>query len=182
MTERQKMLAGQMYFAADSELDAGRLRARRLCHRINYEYAEWPDRLKLFDELLGSYGKNMLIEPPVYIDYGSNLYVGDDFFMNFNCCILDDAPVKIGNNVMLAPFVQIYTATHPLDHNERKSGYEYAKPVTIGNDVWIGGGAIICPGVTIGDRAVIAAGEVVTKDVPEAVVVGGNPARVIKEI
>ncbi|WNJ17640.1 sugar O-acetyltransferase [Pontibacter sp. G13] len=183
MTEKEKMAAGLMYNPTDPELVEDRLMARLLFQRINaMNDAAASERNALFYELFGSAGANLWIEPPFYCDYGYHITVGENFFMNFNCCILDVAPVTIGDRVMLAPHVQIYTATHPLDPVERSSGKEFAKPITIGNDVWIGGGAIICPGVTIGDAAVIAAGAVVTKDVAPRTVVGGNPAKVIKEI
>lgn len=122
------------------------------------------------------------MEPNIRFDYGYNTYVGENFYANFDCTILDVCEVRIGDNCMLAPGVHIYTATHPIDPVERNSGQEFGKPVTIGNNVWIGGGAIINPGVTIGDDVVIASGAVVTKDVPDRVVVGGNPAKIIKRL
>jgi maltose O-acetyltransferase len=183
MTEKQKMLAGEMYNPADSELIKARYRTRLLFHKFNSlseEYLE--ERTKVMYEIFTAAGDNLFVEPPFYCDYGSNIKLGNNVFMNFNCCILDVATVTIGNNCMLAPNVQIYTATHPLEYKLRNSGKEYAKPITIGNNVWIGGGAIICPGVTIGDNTVIAAGAVVTKNFPKDVVIGGNPATVIKTI
>lgn len=183
MTEKEKMLGGQMYDPMDPILCEERIAARLKFQHIN-SIAE-TDKAKrdiLFYELMGSAGKGLWIEPPFYCDYGSNIKLGDHVFMNFNCCILDVMEVKIGNNVMLAPNVQIYTATHPLEAKARNSGREFAKGITIGNDVWIGGGAIICPGVTIGNGVVIGAGAVVTKDVPDDVFVGGNPAKIIKHI
>lgn len=183
MTEKEKMLDGQMYRPLDEELSAERERARLLFQKINVmDEARREDRVRLFYELMGKAGQNLWIEPPFYCDYGYNIEVGDHVFMNFNCCILDVMKVRIGNYVMFAPGVQVYTATHPLEANARKSGREYAKPVTIGNDVWIGGNAIICPGVTIGNGAVVGAGAVVTRDVPENALVAGNPARVMKVI
>ncbi|MEZ4875488.1 MAG: sugar O-acetyltransferase [Flavobacteriaceae bacterium] len=183
MTEKQKMLAGEMYNPLDKVLMAERERAKLLFQQINaLDETHKEKRNKLLYELLGHAGKNLWIEPPFYCDYGYNITVGYNVFMNYNCCILDVMPVTLGNRVMLAPNVQIYTVTHPLNAKERNSGKEFAKPITIGDDVWIGGGAIICPGVTIGNRAVIAAGAVVTKDVPEDVLVGGNPAKIIKSI
>ena len=124
----------------------------------------------------------MRIEPPFFCDYGTNIELGDKVFFNFNCVILDVAKVTIGSNVMFGPAVQIYTATHPMDAEERRSGLEFAKPVRIGNDVWLGGGVIVCPGVTIGDAAVIGAGSVVVRDIPAGVFAAGNPCRVIREI
>ncbi len=177
------MLAGQLYDPMDKELLRLRSRARQLCHGFSAaDPLDTKSRAHIAHELLGSAGRNILIESPVMLDYGVHTHVGDDFFMNFNCCILDGAEVFIGDRVMIAPYVQIYTATHPLEASARNAGRELAKSITIGNDVWIGGGAIICPGVTIGDRAVVAAGSVVIKDVPQDVLVGGNPARVIRSI
>ncbi|MGK0363149.1 MAG: maltose O-acetyltransferase [Saprospiraceae bacterium] len=183
MTEKQKMLSGNLYDASDPVLDAERHHARLLFQKINAMSDEVKEeRNKLFYKLMGRAGEGMVIEPPFHCDYGYNIHLGEKVFMNFNCCILDVMEVRMGNNVMLAPNVQIYTATHPMDAKERASGLEFAKPVTIGDDVWIGGGAIICPGVTIGDRVVIGAGAVVTKNVPDDVFVGGNPAKIIKRI
>ena len=183
MTEKEKMLSGQLYDASDSTLTAERHNARLLFQKINSLTEKDKElRDKLFYDLFGKSGKNLSIEPPFYCDYGSNISVGDNVFMNFNCCILDVMEVTMGDNVLIAPNVQIYTATHPMDAKTRSSLLEFAKPIKIGNDVWIGGGAIICPGVTIGDRVVIGAGAIVTKDVPDDVFVGGNPARIIKNI
>jgi maltose O-acetyltransferase len=183
MTEKQKMLSGKLYDASDPVLDAERHHARLLFQKINnMSDEEKEERNKLLYELMGSAGEGMWIEPPFRCDYGYNIHLGKKVFMNFNCCILDVMEVRMGNNVMLGPQVQIYTATHPMDAKERASGLEFAKPVTIGDDVWIGGGAIICPGVTVGDRVVIGAGAVVTKDVPDDVFIGGNPAKIIKKI
>ena len=183
MTEKEKMLAGEMYDPLDAVLVEERHRARVLFQRINSLNEDEKDRRnELLKELIPIQGSDAWIEPPFYCDYGYNIKLGNAVFMNFNCCILDVMPVNIGNNVMLGPAVQIYTATHPLEAAPRNSGREYAKPVSIGNDVWIGGGAIINPGVNIGNGVVIGSGAVVTKDVPDNVFVGGNPARIIKEI
>jgi len=177
------MLTGQMYDPMDPELVDERLKARLKFQEINTTTEERkPERDQNFRNLLGAAGEGLWIEPPFYCDYGYNIKVGKSVFMNYNCCILDVMEVTIGNNVMFAPNVQIYTATHPLEAKARNSGREYAKPISIGNDVWIGGGAIVCPGVTIGNGVVIGAGAVVTKDVPDNVFVAGNPARVIKKI
>jgi maltose O-acetyltransferase len=182
-TEKEKMLAGEMYNPADPELVKDRENARRLVRIFNQTLEnEGNKRVKLLKELLGSTGENVYMEPNIRFDYGYNTYVGKNFFANFDCTILDVCEVRFGDNCLLAPGVQIYTATHPLNPTERNSGKEYAKPITIGNNVWIGGSAIINPGVTIGNNVVIASGAVVTKDVPDNVVVGGNPARVIKQI
>ncbi|GAA0337858.1 maltose acetyltransferase domain-containing protein [Bacillus carboniphilus] len=182
-TEKEKMLLGEMYNPADSVLLAERLKARELTRLFNESLETEEDKRKgLLKELLGSTGVQVMIEPSFRCDYGYNIHVGENFFANFNCVFLDVCEIRFGDNCMLAPGVHIYTATHPLDAAERNTGYEYGKPVTIGNNVWVGGLAVINPGVTIGDNAVIASGAVVTKDVPANVVVGGNPARVIKEI
>lgn len=183
MTEKEKMLSGLLYDAGDPELAAERHRARLLCQKINnMNEAKKEARVALLYELLGKAGEGLWIEPPFYCDYGSHITVGEKVFMNFNCCILDVMEVRLGDRALLGPNVQIYTATHPMDAATRASGLEYAKPVYIGNDVWIGGGAVICPGVTLGDRVVVGAGAVVTKDVPADVFVAGNPARLIKKL
>ena len=177
------MISGQMYNALDQELTADRKKARLVFQEINQLNEEHKDRRdQLFYSLMGAAGKNLWIEPPFYCDYGYNIILGDHVFMNYNCCILDVAPVRIGNNVMFAPGVQVLTATHPLEAKARNSGKEFAKPITIGNEVWVGGNAIICPGVTIGDRAVIGAGAVVTRDIPADTFAAGNPAKKIKDI
>lgn len=182
-TEKQKMLAGELYRASDSELVANRQEARRLTRLYNATTEqEIEQRKQIISELWGAARQNIEIEPPFYCDYGSNIYVGDDFYMNFGGVILDCASVHIGNNVLCAPGVHIYTATHPTDPDIRRSGLELAAPVKIGNNVWIGGGAIICPGVTIGDDTTIGAGSVVVKDLPAKVVAVGNPCRVIKHL
>ncbi|WP_186576987.1 sugar O-acetyltransferase [Aquibacillus kalidii] len=182
-TEREKMLDSEMYNPSDAELVEGRKEARRLVRLYNQTLVTETDkRMELLKKLLGSTGEYIKMEPNIRFDYGCNTYVGENFFANFDCTILDVCEVRIGDNCMLAPGVQIYTATHPIDPTERNSGKEYGKPINIGNNVWIGGSAIINPGVTIGDNVVIASGAVVTKDVPNSVVVGGNPARVIKEL
>jgi maltose O-acetyltransferase len=182
-TEREKMLAGELYVALDPELVALRARCRELCYDLNHSRDSEGDlRRRIFRELLGAGGDTAWIEPPFYCDYGGNLYLGANVFMNFNCIVLDVAPVRIGSRVMFGPNVQVYTATHPLDAAARSSGQEYAKPITIGDDVWVGGSAVILPGVTIGDRAVIGAGAVVTKDVPADVFAAGNPCKVIRKL
>jgi len=179
--EWQKMIAGEMYLANDPELVALRANTRRVLRAYNAS-VEGPGRVDLLIELLGRRAENLWIEPPFHCDYGLNISVGRNVYFNFDCVVLDVAPVTIGSDTMFGPAVQIYTATHPLDPIERKSGYEYAKPIAIGSDVWVGGGSIILPGVTIGDAAVIGAGAVVTKDVPARAFVAGNPARVIREL
>lgn len=178
-TEKEKMLSGEYYNAMDSQLEAERAQARRLTHRLNVtEYGDSEAAVKILKELIPESGKHFWIEPPFYCDYGYNIKVGDAVYFNFNCVVLDVMPVTIGSNVLFGPNVQIYTATHPISAEERRQWLEFAKPITIGDDCWIGGGAIICPGVTIGDRCVIGAGAVVTKDIPDDAIAVGNPARV----
>ncbi len=182
-TEKEKMLAGELYKAWDEELRAESLHAKKLIRQFNATTEEEPEqRTALLKELFGSTGENVYIEPSLRVDYGYNIHVGENFFANFDCTILDVCEVRIGDNCMLAPGVSIYTATHPIDPYERIAGPELGKPITIGHNVWIGGRAIINPGVTIGDNAVIASGAVVTKNVPDNTIVGGNPARVIRTI
>ncbi|AQY50333.1 maltose O-acetyltransferase [Listeria weihenstephanensis FSL R9-0317] len=182
MTEREKMISGELYRAGDAELVADRERARHLCAAINGVVSDKDEREKPIRELLGMAGKDVYMEPNVRCDYGYNIEVGDYFYANFDCVFLDCAPIKIGNNCMFAPGVHVYTAYHPLDADERNSGLELAKAVTIGNNVWVGGRSVINPGINIGDNAVIGSGSVVTKDVPANAVVAGNPARVIRQL
>lgn len=182
-TEREKMVAGELYRPSDKELTDRRMEIRELIRKYNdttsYEHAERAD---LLHKILGSSKGKAYIEPTFRCDYGYNIHLGENFYANFDCVMLDICEIRIGDNCMLAPGVHIYTATHPLHPVERNSGYELGKPVTIGDNVWIGGRSIINPGVTIGDNAVIGSGAVVTKDVPANTVVGGNPAKFIKEI
>ncbi|WP_347551116.1 maltose acetyltransferase domain-containing protein [Pseudalkalibacillus hwajinpoensis] len=182
-TEKEKMINGELYEPADEELMYERHHARRITRLFNQTTeSDEEERTRLLKEFFGSTKENVYIEPSFKCDYGYNIHVGENFFANFDCVILDICEIRFGDNCMLAPGVHIYAATHPIHPVERNSGKEYGKPVTIGNNVWIGGGAIINPGVTIGDNVVVAAGAVVTKDVATNVVVGGNPARVIKTI
>jgi len=182
-TEKEKMLAGEIYNPADPELVRDREEARRkvLVYNQTLE-TEVEKRIQILKDLLGSTGGNIYMQPNIRFDYGYNTYVGENFYANFDCTFLDVCEIRIGDNCMLGPNVHIYTATHPINPFERNSGKEYGKPVNIGDNVWIGGGSIINPGVTIGDNVVIASGSVVTKDVPANVVVGGNPAKIIKQI
>lgn len=182
-SEKEKMLQGQLYLASDPQLVQERENARRLTRLFNHTLeTEMEKRTEILKELFGGAGTSLYIEPTFRCDYGSNIYVGENFYANFDCVILDVCEVRIGDNCFMAPGVHIYTATHPLNPYERISGAEYGKPVTIGDNVWIGGRAVINPGVTIGDNVVIASGAVVTKDVPDNVVVGGNPGKIIKKI
>jgi maltose O-acetyltransferase len=181
-TERQKMLSGQPYNALDPELAAARERARDLCHALNAtRERDAAERRRVLSELFAAGGDSVWMQPPFFCDYGSNIELGERVFFNFNCVILDVCSVKIGSFTQFGPAVQIYTATHPLNAEQRRKE-ESGKPVAIGADVWVGGGAIILPGVRIGARAVIGAGSVVTRDVPEGVLAVGNPCRVVREI
>jgi maltose O-acetyltransferase len=182
-TEKEKMLSGELYQAADVELVKDRLNARRLTRLFNQSIeTDDEQRKELLTELFGSTGNNYYVEPSFRCDYGYNIHVGENFYANFDCVFLDVCEIRIGDNCFIAPGVHIYTATHPIEAQERISGAEFGKPVTLGNNVWIGGRAVINPGVKIGNNVVIASGAVVTKDVPDNVVVGGIPARVIKQI
>jgi maltose O-acetyltransferase len=182
-SEKAKMLNGNLYDASDTELMAEREHARELTQQYNQTTETDPERREdLLRDLLGSTGDNCWIEPPFRCDYGSNIHVGEDFYANFGCVVLDVCRVEVGRNCMVGPGVHIYTATHPLDAAERNAGAEYGKPVIIGTDIWIGGRAVINPGTTVGDGSVVAAGAVVTEDVPSGVVVQGNPATVVREL
>lgn len=181
MTEKEKMLAGALYNAADPELAALRQAAREKREQVNQEL-DGSRRTELMKEWLGTTGERIYVETPVTLDYGCNTHVGEDFFANFGWMVLDVCPVTIGKNAMLGPNVQLYTALHPLDAEERIAGLEYGAPITIGDNVWIGGGAMILAGVTLGDNVVVGAGSVVTKSFGDNVVIAGNPARVIKTL
>ena len=175
------MLAGELYDALDKQLSDERLKARLLIKELNDSREDQvEERLRILKELIPNSGEGLWLQPPFFCDYGYNIKIGDKVFFNFNCVVLDVAPVNIGSRTLFGPNVQIYTATHPMNHEERASGLEFAKPITIGNDVWIGGSAVICPGVSIGDRSVIGAGSVVTKDIPADVFAAGNPCKVIR--
>ena len=181
-TELQKMLDGELYDASDEQLTAMRASARQLLFQYNQlTAASRESKITILQQLLGR-SSNANIEPPFYCDYGRHILVGENFYMNFNCVILDCALVTIGDNVQFGPSVQIYTAYHPLKASERIKGPELAAPIDIGDNVWIGGGAIICPNVTIGQNTTIGAGSVVTRSIPEGVFAAGNPCRVIKTI
>jgi maltose O-acetyltransferase len=181
-SEREKMLAGELYDPLDPELVALRTRARdRLWEYNSTREADEQLRRRILCELFGAGGETAWVQPPFFCDYGLNIYLGEKVYFNFNCVVLDVCAVRIGARTLFGPAVQIYAATHPLDVDLRKT-QEYGDPVTIGSDVWVGGGAIILPGVTIGDRTVIGAGSVVTKDVPAGVVAVGNPCRVLREV
>ena len=177
-TEKRKMLAGEFYHANDAELEADRSAAAAWMVRYNAALsASDADRRALLRELLAEAGDGAIIRPPFYCDYGYNIWIGPDVFFNFNCVVLDVVAVTVGARTQIGPGVQIYTADHPRDPSVRRTGAEFGRPIRIGQDVWIGGGAIILPGVTIGDNAVIGAGSVVTRDVPAGSTARGNPAR-----
>lgn len=181
-SEKEKMLSGEYYSAADEQLTSERDHARNLIFLFNHtKPTEKEQRNHILTQLIRAKG-SFYIEAPFYCDYGYNIEVGDNFYANFGCVILDVNRVQIGDNVLFAPNVQLYTATHPVDPLERLTGKEYAKPIIIGNNVWIGGGSILCPGVKIGDNTTIGAGSVVTKDIPDNVVAAGNPCKVIRKI
>ena len=181
-SERDKMLAGELYDPLDPALVADRERARDLCWRLNAtREAEQEERRRIARELFGSGGDSVWVQPPFFCDYGPNIQLGTKVYFNFNCVVLDVCEVRIGDRTLFGPAVQIYTATHPMDAELRRSR-EFGKPIEIGSDVWVGGGAIICPGVRIGSRTVIGAGSVVTRDVPEGVFAAGNPCRIIREV
>jgi len=181
-SEKEKMLSGEKYLGNDKELVKERIQAKKLLHKINItEYWVNKNTRKLIAELLPNSKNVVHIEPPFYCDYGYNIECGENVFFNVNCVVLDTMKVKIGSNVLFGPGVHIYAATHPLDKIERRT-VENSKPITIGNDCWIGGQVVICPGVTIGSGSVIGAGSVVTKDIPEDSLAVGNPAKVIRKL
>ncbi|AMB89913.1 sugar O-acetyltransferase [Bacillus altitudinis] len=180
-TEKEKMIKGEYYHPNDHTLMADRAKARQLT--FAYQQTNEPSqRMAILKELLGACGEDVVFEGRIQCDYGYNIEVGEHFFANFDAVLLDVCKITIGDHCLLGPNVHIYTAGHPLNPEERQTGIEFGKPVTIGHHVWIGGGAIINPGVTIGDYAVIASGSVVTKDVPSNVIVGGNPAKILKHL
>ncbi len=182
ITEKQKMLQGEYYNAFEETLLQDRKKAQNLCQQLNnIPDGTLEERSDIIKQLLNT-DKVVWIESPFRCDYGYNIDVGENFYANFGCVILDCNLVKIGDDVKLGPNVQVYTATHPIDPKLRKSGKEMAYPITIGDNVWIGGSCIILPGVTIGKNTVIGAGSIVTKNIPDNVVAVGNPCRVIKDI
>lgn len=182
-TEKEKMLAGKPYKAFGNQLLAERQHAKALVFELNSLHPnELEKRNEIIKNLLGQTGKSFFIEPPFRCDYGYNISIGESFYANYNCTILDCAKVTIGNNVLFAPNVSIFTAGHPIHHEPRNQEYEYAFPIQIGNNVWIGGNVVINPGVTIGDNTVIGSGSVVTKDIPSDVIAVGNPCKVLRKI
>jgi maltose O-acetyltransferase len=181
-SELQKMVAGEMYDPLDPELVIARARARDLCQQLNAtRESDHEERRRLLRALFGTGGDSVWMQPPFFCDYGSNIELGERVFFNFNCTVLDVCPVRIGDYTQFGPSVQIYTPLHPFNA-ERRRREEFGKAIEIGSDVWVGGGAMILAGVRIGSRAVIGAGSVVTRDIPEAVFAAGNPCRVIRAI
>ncbi len=183
MNQKERMLAGLPYKAWLDGLGEERMENKLKIHKYNTMSPDKKEELDaLIKDILGKYGKNIVVEPPFHCDYGKNIEVGNNFFVNYNCTILDVGKVIIGENVMFAPNVSIYTAGHPVHPESRNSGYEYGIEVIIGDNVWIGGNVIINPGIKIGNNAVIGAGSVVTKDIPDNAIAVGNPCRVIREV
>lgn len=182
-TQMAKMLAGELYVADDPELYAAQLLAQDLLARFNVTAADAGDeRRALLTSLFGKFGEGSVVKPTLRCDYGFNIAIGDRTFVNYDCVLLDCNRITIGSDVQFAPGVHVYTATHPIDAKERRSGVEYALPVTIEDGVWLGGGAIVCPGVTIGENTVVGAGSVVVQDLPANVVAVGNPCRVVRRL
>ncbi|MGD9639290.1 MAG: sugar O-acetyltransferase [Alphaproteobacteria bacterium] len=183
MEQKKRMIAGLPYKSWFGVLPKERTRNKKLIYKYNNCCPDNKKKIdKLIRKILGKTGEKVHIEAPFYCDYGYNIEVGEEFYANYNCTILDVAKVRIGNNVMFAPNVSIYTAGHPIHPEARNSGYEYGIEVVIGDNVWLGGGVIINPGVTIGDNVVIGSGSVVTKNIPSNVIAAGNPCKVIREI
>lgn len=183
MTERERMLSGELYFPGEEALSAARERTKGLTWRYNQMApTDWEGRTALLRELLGHLGEDSWIEPSFHCDYGANITLGDGVFINYDCVFLDVAPITIGNRVLIAPQAGLYTAGHPLDPEVRASGLEFGRPITLEDDVWLGGHVTVCPGVTVGRGSVIAAGAVVTGDIPAGVVAAGNPCKVLRPL
>jgi len=181
-TEREKMLAGELYEPNDLELVAARTQARNLCQALNATTeADAEGRRGILRELFRRGGESVWMQPPFFCDYGSNILLGERVYFNFNCVVLDVCRVVVGDYTLFGPAVQIYTATHPMNADLRRR-QEFGKPVEVGSDVWVGGGAVLCPGVKVGSKSVIGAGSVVTGDIPDGVFAAGNPCRVVREI
>jgi maltose O-acetyltransferase len=181
MTEKERMLSGKLYMATDADLEKDRATGRKLTRLFN-QTTESGYGIELLKELFEETGEKLYIEPPFHCDYGRNIVIGENFYANYDCIIIDVGKVKIGNNVFFGPRVGIYTAGHPIDATVRNTLLEFGKPVTIGNDVWVGGNVVINPGTTIGDNVVIGSGSVVTKDIPANAIAAGNPCKVLREI
>ena len=184
MTDEQKRRSGALYDANyDEDLLAERMRCQDLCHRHNQiSPSQMPERQAALQQILGKTGERFRIEQPFYCDYGKNITIGEDFYANYNLVILDAAEVSFGEHAFIAPNCGFYTAGHPLDAARRNAGLEYARPIRVGNHVWIGAHVVVLPGVTIGDYSIIGAGSVVLRDVPSGVLAAGNPCRVIRPL
>lgn len=180
-TEKEKMLSGELYNANSPELYKAHLKSQQLCAQLGGILTD-EERTAIAKQLLGKTGENVTLTQGFYCDYGENIEVGENFYCNYGVCILDVCKVKIGDNCLIAPQVGIYTAAHPIDRAQRTSGLEYGKPITIGNDCWIGGHATINPGVTLGDNVIVGSGAVVTKSFPSNCIIAGNPAKIIKKL
>ena len=182
-TEKEKMLASEPFKANDQELMENKKHARIVAEKYNHSSEDDLNyRKNILKQLFGKCGEKIMIKPPFHCDYGYQIFVGENFFANFDCIFLDAAPIEIGNNCMIGPKTCIYAVTHPLDFNERLKGINIPKKVSIGNNVWIGGGVTILPGVSLGNNVVVGAGSVVTKSFPDNVIIAGNPATIIKKI
>ena len=180
---KERMRRGELYIADDAELAADFARGQELVERYNaLPQARQDERDRVLRELLGEVGEGVVVRPPFFVDYGTYISIGARTFVNFDCVMLDVAPIRIGEACQVATKVQLLTATHPVDPGPRRIGWESAEPITIGDNVWLGGGAIVCPGVTVGADTVVGAGAVVTRDLPAGVVAVGSPARVLREI
>lgn len=184
MTEKEKMLAGMLYHpGGDEAMSRERRACKDLCHAYNQlPHSDAEGRREIMERLLGKTNGPFTITAPFWCDLGYNIEIGENFYTNYNCVILDDAKVTFGDNVLIAPNCGFYTAGHPIDAAQRNTGVEYAYPITVGNNVWFGGGVHVMPGVSIGDNAIIGAGSVVTKDIPANVIAVGNPCKVLREI
>lgn len=181
-TEKEKMLAGEVYNPFDEELLKLRENTLKLVEQFNRDFAISQNNKELLHRLLPNVHETLIVQAPFLCDYGFLIRGGENGFINYNCTILDTAPVTLGKNILIGPNVQLYAPMHPIDYRERATGVEHGEPITIGDDCWIGGGAIICPGVTIGNRCIIAAGAVVTKDIPADSMAAGVPAKVIRNL
>lgn len=181
-SQRERMLAGDEYDASDPELSAASRRARELQERYHRASISGEDARQILDELIGDLGEGVEVRAPLFVDYGTNISIGAGTFVNYNLTALDVTPIRIGAHCQIGPNVQLLTPTHPLEPGPRRAGVEAGDPITIGDNVWLGGGVIVCPGVTIGEDSVIGAGSVVTTDIPAGVVAVGNPARVLRRL
>lgn len=183
MNETERMLSGRLYYANDPDLRDSYIKAKRLVHAFNQcAYTNRCKAASILKELLGSVGNNILIEPPFRCDYGRNITVGDNFYANYDCIILDVCEVKIGSNVMFGPRVCLFAAAHPIYSEVRNSGLEYGRPISVGDNVWVGGCVTVNPGIEIGSDVVIGSGSVVTKNIPDGVVAAGNPCKILRKI